>query len=92
MTSRNVKRSNEERNMETNFVRLGDYFINLERLLWARITHDETHPHHRTLSLSFGPGDSPRHLTFEGQEADVFISFFEMHGHDLNPPAFKPSP
>ena len=78
--------------METNFVRAGDYFINLNMVLGVRITHDETHPHRRILSLISGPGDSPRHLTFKGEDAEVLISFLEMHGHDLNQPAFKPSP
>ena len=78
--------------METNFVRVGDYFINLDRVLGAHITHDKTHPHRRTLSFISESGNSSKHLTFEGENAEVLITFLESHGHDLNPPAFKPSP
>jgi hypothetical protein len=78
--------------METNFVRVGDYFINLDRVLWARITHQETHPYRRSLTLVSSPGEPPTQLTLEGENAEMLITYFETHGHDLNPPAFKPLP
>lgn len=84
--------SNEETDMKTNFIRMGDYFINPDRILWARISHDATHPHRRTLTLLSGAGEDSAQLTFEGEDAEELITFFEKQGHDLNPPAFKPSP
>lgn len=78
--------------MEASFVRVGDYFINLDMVLWAQISHPETDPHRRCLTLVSSPGDSPNRLTLEGESAEMLITYFETHGHDLNPPAFKPLP
>ena len=78
--------------MEANFVRVGEYFINLDMVLWAQITHVKSHPHRRCLTLASSPGDASNRLTLEGENAEMLITYFETHGHDLNPPAFKPLP
>jgi hypothetical protein len=82
----------EERRMDTTFVRVGDYFLNLDMVSWAQIISNEAHPNHRALRLASGLGGSPGQLTLEGKDAEEFITFLESYGHDLNPPAFKPLP
>lgn len=75
--------------MQTYFIRIGKYFINLETILWVHIAQSDPHPRHRSLTLVSG-GGAAGSLTFGGQEAEAFLTFLESHSHDLNPPEFKP--
>lgn len=77
--------------MTLNIVRIGDYFINLHTILWAKLTFEDDKPGNRSMTIVCGnDASSPQCLHFQGNEAEELIKVFESYSRDLTPPEFQP--
>ena len=76
--------------MTMNMIRIGDYFINLHTILWAKLSFENDKPGNRRITLVCGNDASSQYLQFQGDEAEELIKAFESYSRDLTPPEFQP--
>jgi hypothetical protein len=66
--------------MELTIVQVGDYFINLNNLLWAQIRRHGADPNKTLLLLAFSEDVSGSgQITIEGTQADRLIDFLKSN-------------
>jgi hypothetical protein len=74
----------EVQRVESKLLRVGDYFVNLNTLLWAQIRSDGRDKTKRLLLLVYGHGENSRQmLQVDSVEAEQLIAFLESNSIDL---------
>jgi len=69
--------------MASKIVRVGEYFINLNNLLWAHATPSVTEPVVQLLLLTFGAGEPPLQLTLSDSDAIKLINHLDSMSQEL---------
>jgi hypothetical protein len=69
--------------MESKILRVGEYFINLDNLLWAHATPSATDPAVQLLLLTFGAGEPPLQLTLSDSDAIKLIDLLGSISQEL---------
>jgi hypothetical protein len=78
----NIK--NKDREVEPKIVAVGDHFINISNLLWARVQPDGRDPRKQVVSLVFSyESGRPTTLNLPSPDAEALINFLRSNSQAL---------